>query len=89
MKEVFIKFKITRKELKEVKNKNLQHLAKISCLIEDLQKINDAPKEGEEALERLRELELENTRIIKENILKEPIEFSRLVALAEPLVAKA
>ena len=54
------KKKSTRKELKTVKNK-------ILCLTEDLEMINGAPKESEEALKKLRQLELENTGIVKEN----------------------
>ena len=80
-----MKLKRTRKELKKVKNENLQQLAKISCLNEELEIADNTPKESVEALQCIRELELENTRIVRENItLKEEVETLRLVALTEP-----
>ena len=87
---VFMKLKSTRKELKKVKNENLQQLAKISCLTEELEITNNTPKESVEALQRLRELELENTRIVRENItLKEEVESLRLVTSTKPCIAEA
>ena len=46
---------------------------------------DNSPKESVEALQHIRELELENTRIVRENItLKEEVESLRLVAPTEP-----
>ena len=51
---------------------------------------NDSSKECEEALEQLWELEMENTRIIKDNInLKEQIESFRSLAFVEQPIVKA
>ena len=83
LEEVFMKLKNTRKELKKVKNENLQQLAKISCLTEELEITDNTPKESVEALQRIRELELENTT------LKEEVERLRLVTSTEPCIAEA
>ena len=80
-----MKLKGTRKGLKKVKTENLQQLVKISCLTKDLEMIGNAPKESVEALKHLREVALDNTKIVKEKLtLKEQVESLRLVALIEP-----
>ena len=89
LEEIFMKFKSIRKELKKVKNENLHQLVKILCLTEDLEMIDYAPKENIEVIKRLRELELENIKIIKEEItLKEEVESLILVTLTKPLADK-
>ena len=91
LEEVFMKLKSTRKELKKVKNENLEQLAKISCLNAELELTDDnTTRESVETLQRIRELELETTRIVRENItFNEEVENLRLVALTEPPIGKA
>ena len=85
-----MKLKSTRKERKKVKNENLQHLAKILCLTEELETTNNTPNEIVKALQRIRELELENTRIVRDNItLKDKVESLRLVTHTELCIAEA
>ena len=83
LEEVFMKLKSTKKDLKKVKNENLQQLAKISCLTEELEITDNTPKESVEALQRIRELELENIT------LKDEVESLRLVTSTEPCIAEA
>ena len=52
--------------------------------------IDNSPKESVQALKSLREFELENTRIVRENIiLKEEVETLRSIVLTKPPISKA
>ena len=63
---------------------------KISCLTEELEITDNTPKESVEALQRIRELKLENMRIVRENMtLVEDVESLRLVTPTEPHIAEA